>query len=82
MRVCPMKAGLSQVLFGDTQNSMSHPSYCLQVQSSSEGVSKICQLVKHNQDLSLLSLSHSLEFRDVLKSVLGLPCFDVPRWGC
>lgn len=56
-------------------------SSCLQGQSSSEGGSKICQLVKHNQDISMLSLSHSLEFRAALNSVLGLPCFDVPHRG-
>lgn len=32
-------------------------SSCLQGQSSSEGGSKICQLVKHNRDISMLSLS-------------------------
>lgn len=60
-----------------------HPttSSCLHVQSSSEGGFKICQFVKHNWDIFMLSLSHSLEFRDMLNSVLGLPCFDVPLWG-
>lgn len=56
-------------------------SSCLQGQSSSEGRSQICWFVKYNQDISMLSLSCSLEFRDVLNSVLDLPCFDVPRRG-
>lgn len=56
-------------------------SSCLQGQSSSEGKSEIFQLVKYNRGISMLSLSCSLEFRDVLNSVLDLPCFDVSWWG-
>lgn len=50
MRACHRAS--TDSLWSHTEQARLTASSCLQVQSSSEDVSKICQLVKHNQDVS------------------------------
>lgn len=73
-----MKTSLPLTPVGVTQNNVSH---CIFLPSGPVFLRGQSWFVKYNQDISMLSLSCSLEFRDVLNSVLDLPCFDVPRRG-